>query len=758
MTTPLVGKTFLTVLLACGALAPALASNLGSASRATGTGLGFSGLPGPAQLDFARSLGRIATQALALAPSLEGAAPAPELTVRDSRAPSAAAAVETNRFAADQVLAFLATSAGETESEFRARRAVLGSLWADQGFAAELTAALAEHPSPEVRQAAVALTRLTERYRPIVAAQKGRIAKDIPALARLEKMGSFEDLGAFFEGTSHRAPLEVTGGVAAAVVPDAQLSLFDEATMARIEGRSLARPEAGVRQGAPLERDVPALAGSALAAAAEGPQAAKAPMTMRGTVRKALGAMREHKHHLLGYAGMIGIAAPTLGSILMMGPSGSGATWTATAAAAASHALLNPLGLLLLQAVVIIGVGYLMGKLLGRIGQPPVIGQVVGGLMLGPSVLGALMPGMMTGLFPAASLAFLDPLSQFGLLFFMFIVGLELDTKLIKKQGGAAGLVSHSSILFPFILGSALALVLFTGFAPAGIPFHIFALFMGISMSITAFPVLASILRDKGLMRTPLGNLSLTSAAVDDATAWPLLAFVVAIAASGSGASVVPMLAMTGGYVAVMLGVVKPLLSKWVNKLTPEQSKNPATAAVPVMLVIVSALATEMIGIHALFGAFFAGAIIPRDSALRHNMEKWLGPFSQLILLPIFFALTGLRTQLGLITDPMNLLVTGLIIAVAVLGKLGGAAAAARFSGLPWRDSLSVGALMNTRGLMELIVLNIGYSMGILTPTLFAMLVVMAVVTTFMTSPLLHLINRGKPDNPFIQEPREARS
>jgi Kef-type K+ transport system membrane component KefB len=753
MTTPLVGKTFLTVFLACGALAPALAVNLGSASRATGTGLGFSGLPGPAQLDFARSLGRIATQALSLAPSLEGAAPAPELTVRDAQAP-AAAAVETNRFAADQVLAFLATSAGETESEFRARRAVLGSLWADQSFAAELTAALSEHPNPEVRQAAQSLTRLTERYRPIVAAQKGRIARDIPALARLEKMGSFEDLGAFFEGTSHRASLEVAGGVAAAVVPDAKLSLFDEATMARIEGRGLARPELGLRQASPLERDVPALAAPSLLVA-EAP--AKAPMTMRGTMGKVRGAMKEHKHHILGYAGMIGIAAPTLGSILMMGPAG-GANWTAHAAAAASHALLNPLGLLLLQAFVIIGVGYVMGKLLGRIGQPPVIGQVVGGLLLGPSVLGAAMPGMMTGLFPAASLAFLDPLSQFGLLFFMFIVGLELDTKLIKKQGGAAGLVSHSSIIFPFILGSALALVLFTGFAPAGIPFHIFALFMGISMSITAFPVLASILRDKGLMKTPLGNLSLTSAAVDDATAWPLLAFVVAIAASGSGAGVVPMLGLTLAYVAVMLGVVRPLLAKWVNKLTPEQSKNPASAAVPVMLVIISALATEMIGIHALFGAFLAGAIIPRESALRHNMEKWLGPFSQLVLLPIFFALTGLRTQLGLITDPMNLAITGLIIAVAVLGKLGGAAAAARFSGLSWRDSLSVGALMNTRGLMELIVLNIGYSLGILTPTLFAMLVVMAVVTTFMTSPLLHFINRGKPDNPFIQEPREARS
>lgn len=748
MTTPLVGGLLMTALLACGALAPARASNLGAASRAAGPGVGFTGLPAAAQLDFARSLGRIATQALGLNGSLQGVTAAPEFTVRDSRAPSAAT-VETNRFAADQVLAFLATSAGETEGEFRARRAVLGSLWAEPSFATELTAALAAHPSPEAREAAGALSRLTERYRPIVSAQKGRIAKDIPALARLEKMGSFEDLDAFFEGVSSRAPLEVTGAVAAAA-PETQLSLFDDATMARLEGRSLGKAQPGVRQGVSLERDVPALAGPAPAAVPEAAAATAA--GMRGMMGMAKGAVRENKRHIAGYLGMVGIAVPTLGSIFMMG--GTGGTFTATAAAAVSHAALGPLGLLLLQAFVIIAMGKLMGVVLAKVGQPSVIGQVLGGLILGPSVLGALMPGMMTGLFPAASLAFLDPLSQFGLIFFMFIVGLELDTKLLKKQGGAAGLVSHASIVFPFILGAALALVLFTGFAPAGVPFHIFALFMGISMSITAFPVLASILKEKKMLKTPLGSLALTSAAVDDATAWPLLAFIVAIAASGSGMGMAPMLGLTVGFVAVMFGVVKPLLKKWVGGLTAEQAAEPASAAVPVLLVMLSALATEMIGIHALFGAFIAGVIIPRESALRHNMEKWLGPFAQLILLPIFFALTGLRTQLGLLGGMENLLVTALIVAVAIAGKLGGASLAARYSGLGWRDSLSIGALMNTRGLMELIVLNIGYSLGILSPTLFAMLVVMAVVTTFITSPLLSLINKGrtKADGDMLQQ------
>lgn len=755
MTTPLVGKAFLTLVLAASALSPAAAGPIaGTGVKTQGTGLGFSGLPPGAQLDFARNLGRIATQALGLSPSLQ-APGAPELTVRDAHAPAAAAGVETNRFAADQVLAFLATSAGETESEFRARRAALGALWAEQSFATELIAALAEHPSPEARQAAQALTRLTERYRPIVTAQRGRIAADIPALSRLEKMGSFEDLGAFFEGTANRTgALELQGELAAAAAVEhpGQLSLFDEATMARIEGRALAKAVEGQRQGVSIEREVPALVPGGLAAAAEGPSAGAAAQGMKGMIGSAKGAMKEHKRHILGYLGMVGIGVPAMGSILMMGPSG-GAAWTASAAVAASHALLNPLSLMLLQAFVIIAVGFLMGKLLARIGQPPVIGQVLGGLLLGPSILGSLMPGMMTGLFPKASLAFLDPLSALGLIVFMFTVGLELDTKLVRKQGGVAGLVSHSSIVFPFILGSALALVLFGGvaalgipaLAPVGVPFHVFALFMGISMSITAFPVLASILKDKGLMKTPLGNLALTSAAVDDATAWPLLAFVVAIAASGSGAGVVPMLGLTLGYVAVMVGVVRPLLARWVNKLTPQQAANPVSAAVPVMLVIISALATEMIGIHALFGAFLAGVIIPRESALRHNMEKWLGPFAQLLLLPIFFALTGLRTQLGLLASPENLLLTAGIIAVAVAGKLGGAAVAARFAGVGWRGALNVGALMNTRGLMELIVLNIGYSLGILSPTLFAMLVVMAVVTTFITTPLLALINRGMP-------------
>lgn len=743
MTIPLVGKSFLTALLALALAAPCAANSAAGAGKAHvgNSGAGFTGFSGPVAADFARSLSRISLEASLLgSPGLSGFPSAPGAI---TASPEAAAAP---RASADQVISFLATSPGETETEFKARRAVLGALWQNQAFADGLIGSLRALETPEGREAADALTELTRDYRPLVASQKARIARDIPALARLEKLGSFDEISALFDASTRRAASETKEG--AVLADDGQPSLF---TPEQLSGRLRKSDPAALA--AASEKGPPAVAGELAAA----PVAA--PKGMMGMVGKAKGVMKEHRVSLTGYLGLIGVGAPVLGSILMAGDTmsnGAGVGVKAAAALAASHAALGPLGLLLLQAFVILGVGKLMGILLAKVGQPSVIGQVLGGLLLGPSALGLLFPGMMGSIFPSASLAFLDPLSQFGLIFFMFIVGLELDTKLLKKQGGVAGLVSHASIIFPFVLGAALALVLFTGFAPAGIPFHIFALFMGISMSITAFPVLASILKERKLMKTPLGSVALTSAAIDDATAWPLLAFVVALAASGSGMAALPMLALTVAFVAVMFGVVRPLLANWVNKLTPEQSENPASAVIPVLVVILSALATEMIGIHALFGAFIAGVIIPRQAPLRHHMEKWLGNFSGLILLPIFFAMTGLRTELGLIAGPMELLVTAGIILVAMAGKLGGAAAAAKWSGLGWRDSLSIGALMNTRGLMELIVLNIGYNMGILSPTLFAMLVVMAVVTTIMTAPLLSLINRGrtKADSDMITEAR----
>lgn len=620
-------------------------------------------------------------------------------------------------------------------------RAALGALWADESFSSELTAVLRSHPSLEAQQAAQALTRLAERYRPIVAAQRGRIAKDIPALSRLEKLGSFEDLGSFFEGTAERpGALEPEGAVAAVAEHPGQLSLFDEATMARVEGRALARPVEGQRQGVSLEREVPALSGAALGSLAQEAAAARSPgKGVKGMARKASGLVKENRTFLGGYLGIIGVAVPSVGGILMAG--GTGGALKATAAAALSHAVLGPVGLLLLQMMVIIGVSLLLGKLLARIGQPAVVGQVLGGLLLGPSLLGGMVPGMMGTLFPAGSLAFLDPLSQIGLVVFMFIVGLELDTKLLRKQGGEAAMMSHAGIALSFILGTALALVLFTGFAPAGVPFHVFALFLGVSLSITAFPVLASMLKERKELHTPTGQLVMTAAAVDDATAWPLLAVVVAIASTGSGMGALPMLAATVGFAVFMMTAGKRLMARYVDGLSQEAQNEASSAVVPLLMMLAAALATHVIGVHALFGAFLAGAVIPRDSLLRKNMEEWLGKFAAVLLLPIFFAQTGLRTELGLLGGWENAAITAGIVVVAIAGKLFGAGIVQRFVyKKSWHKALTAGAFMSTKGLMELIVLNIGYELGILSPTLFAMLVVMAVATTFLASPLVSLV------------------
>jgi Kef-type K+ transport system membrane component KefB len=336
-------------------------------------------------------------------------------------------------------------------------------------------------------------------------------------------------------------------------------------------------------------------------------------------------------------------------------------------------------------------------------------------------------------------------LSEIGVCLFMFVVGLELDLSHLRQKAQTAVLVSHVGILFPYFLGVLTALLLYSNLGAPGTSFTAFALFMGIAMSITAFPVLAHILKERGLTRTFLGSTALTCAAVNDATAWAILAFVVAIARATSLAATTFGLGLVIVFVAVMLFLVRPQLPRWlaVGRIEAGGPSRGIMAAV-LLLILTSALATELIGIHALFGAFVAGVVMPQKTEFREYLIVRLENFSSLFLLPLFFAYSGLRTQVGLLNDSTSWIICLGIIGVATLGKLGGTMVTARLTGMHWNDSFALGALMNTRGLVELVALNIGYDLGILSPRIFAMMVLMALVTTFLTGPLLNLAERAK--------------
>ena len=323
----------------------------------------------------------------------------------------------------------------------------------------------------------------------------------------------------------------------------------------------------------------------------------------------------------------------------------------------------------------------------------------------------------------------------------MFLVGMDLDLKVLKKTAGVAVIVSHASIIFPYLLGVILSYFLYADYAPANVPFIAFALFMGIAMSITAFPVLARIIQERGLTKTPLGSLALTCGAVDDITAWFILAAVIAIAKSGSFMNSIYTIILSVGYILFMLYVIQPFLRKIGSVYISKETLSKTVLSFLFFILFLSAYITELIGIHALFGAFIVGVIMPHNTDFKKNIVEKIEDLSLVLLLPLFFAFTGLRTQIGLLNDGHLWLVFALVIFVAIAGKFGGSTLSARFGGVSWKDSLSLGVLMNTRGLMELIVLNIGYDLGILSPQIFAILVLMALLTTFMTGPALNLIN-----------------
>jgi Kef-type K+ transport system membrane component KefB len=404
--------------------------------------------------------------------------------------------------------------------------------------------------------------------------------------------------------------------------------------------------------------------------------------------------------------------------------------------------MLPELKTLILQIVVICTAARALGWLFARLHQPRVVGEIIAGILLGPSLLGWLAPADMARLFPPQGLGALYSLSQVGLLLFMFQVGLEMDLGKLRKMGRAVVLTSNVSILVPFVSGAVLALALHRSLSDPSVPVAAFALFMGTAMSVTAFPVLARILAERNMLQSSVGSIAISCAAVDDITAWCLLALLTAMVRTGAGAPLVFTLGGLAVYAAVMLTLVRPLLAR----SRAFEGEKPSTDAlvVAVMVAFLSAWATEWLGVHALFGAFFAGAILPRGEGLRRSVAGRLKFVNTVLLLPLFFAFTGLRTSVGLLDGWALWLYCALILTVAVTGKLLGCMVSVRLSGMTWREAVSVGLLMNTRGLVELVILNVGLDLGVITPTVFSMMVLMALVTTFMTTPLLDLLSRTR--------------
>jgi Kef-type K+ transport system membrane component KefB len=412
--------------------------------------------------------------------------------------------------------------------------------------------------------------------------------------------------------------------------------------------------------------------------------------------------------------------------------------------------LSSPLGSLVLQVVVILVSARVCGSLVRGLGQPRVIGEILAGILLGPSLLQVLSKDAHSFLFPPSSLQHLYVLSQLGVLLFMFIVGLELDATVLRSKARAAVLISQTSIVTPFVLSLALSFWLFPDYGTRSSGALAFALFMGISMSITAFPVLARILQEKGLMRTPLGAMAITCAAANDVMGWCLLAVVVGLVHNGNGTGSLWTIGLGAVYAGFMLLVVRRFLGARFDVAITTPELPSGSVALAFIGLLASAWITEMIGIHALFGAFLMGVAIPDRQGLKRQLIARTGDVTTLVLLPLYFAYSGLRTQIGLLDDLQSWLVCAVVLCVAILGKFGGTMFAARFTDHSWRESCVLGALMNTRGLMELIVLNIGYDLGILGPKIFTIMVVMAVVTTMMTGPIVQLLT------PVISRPKQS--
>jgi len=399
----------------------------------------------------------------------------------------------------------------------------------------------------------------------------------------------------------------------------------------------------------------------------------------------------------------------------------------------------------LIQIIIIITLAGIFGYLFRIIGQPSVIGEIFGGILLGPSFLGWISPDLFQVIFPPESFSTLELLSQLGLCLFMFIIGMEMDLSLVRRSALSAIIISHSSILVPFMLGLVSAIWIFPNHSSSEISFLSFSLFMGIAMSITAFPVLARILQERGLTKTHLGSLALTAAAINDVTAWSFLTVIVAIVNSTNYEKSFLTFLYSAIFIFLMLYVVRPLLKRASRVYVSRENLTKSATSVIFLLILMSSLFTETIGIHALFGAFLAGTIMPAESNLRKLFIEKIEDFSMVVLLPLFFAFTGLRTNIELLSGDMTYIFI-LLLGFAITGKIGGSAIAGLITGENLKNSLSIGILMNTRGLIELIVLNIGYDLGILSDEIFTVLVAVALITTVMTGPLLNGIQYFFPE------------
>jgi Kef-type K+ transport system membrane component KefB len=397
----------------------------------------------------------------------------------------------------------------------------------------------------------------------------------------------------------------------------------------------------------------------------------------------------------------------------------------------------SSIGLLLLQILIILATCRVVGFLFKKIRQPTVVGEILAGIILGPSLLGSLFPGAYAFIFPEESFSNIQILSQVGLILFMFTIGMELDVNEVRKRWQDTVLISHAGTIVPFALGMVVAYFIYAEYASAQTSFHSFALFIGISLSITAFPVLARIIQERGFTRSHLGTLSLASAANGDITAWCLLAAIVAYAQAGTIQSALYTILFSALYAAMMLFVVRPVLKIVGNLYHNKEVVDKSLVAIMFFILLASAYITEILGLHALFGAFIAGIIMPENTKFRKIMNDKVEDVSLALLLPLFFVYTGLRTEIGLIAGTEMWLLCGLFILVAIIGKFGSTVIVARFSGEGWKNSLYLGTLMNTRGLMELIVLSIGLEMNILPQPIYVMLVLMTLVTTFLTTPLI---------------------
>ncbi|MGE3315017.1 MAG: cation:proton antiporter [Planctomycetaceae bacterium] len=405
---------------------------------------------------------------------------------------------------------------------------------------------------------------------------------------------------------------------------------------------------------------------------------------------------------------------------------------TSPQAAPAHYALFH----VLVAMVAVIIVGRLVGIVSNWFGQPRVIGEIVGGILLGPSFLGWVSPEAYAFLLPTEIVPHLRIIAQLGVILYMFLVGLELNTGHLRERGEAMVAISHASIVLPFLLGVCLSLAVYPRYSNSAVSFTVFSLFFGVSLSVTAFPVLARILSERGLTRSHLGTMALACAAADDVTAWCLLAVIVGVAQSKLGGALVTVV-LAVAYIALMFLVVRPIMARMVPAYDTDKPVSQGVAAFVFVALLLSAIATELIGIHAIFGAFLLGAMIPHDSRVAREFIQKLEDIVAILLLPAFFAVTGMRTELNLVSGFENILFCITIIIVATIGKFAGSAIAGRLTGLNWREASAIGILMNTRGLMGLIVLNIGLDLDVISPQVFAMLVLMALVTTLTTAPVL---------------------